>query len=155
MPKSNKIEYEKRLLVIQEWILEDIPYTLLFNRIMSVWKIKQSQAKKDISLAWSRLVEQEQVLIDHKRKLRIEGLKKHKRSLKDQYKGTPRGIEALLKIDKEISKLEGLYPATKLEVSGTDGDPLFPKLDLSKLSKEELKAIVLAAKKARIDTGTV
>jgi hypothetical protein len=153
MPKIDKVEFEKRIRIVQEWILEDQAYTDMVNAIMAKWQLEERQAKKYIKQARERWVDQEQVIIDQKRRLRIEGLKKLKRSIKDLYKGTPRGMEALLKIDREISKLEGIYPATKLEVSGKDGQPLIPPpaVDLSKLSKEELKAIVEAFKKSKVD----
>jgi hypothetical protein len=137
MPKIDKVEVEKRLRIVQEWILEDQTYTDMVTAIMGKWALEERQAKKYIKQARERWVNQEQVVIDQKRRLRIEGLKKLKRSIKEPYKGTPRGIEALLKIDKEISKLEGIYPATKLELSGSDGQPIQTQ-DLSHLTYEQL-----------------
>jgi hypothetical protein len=138
MPKRiDKVEYEKRIRIVQEWILEDQAYSDMVAAIMQKWGLEDRQAKKYIKQARDRWVDQEQVIIDQKRRLRIEGLKKLKRSIKDPYKGTPRGIEALLKIDKEISKLEGIYPATKLELSGNDGQPIQTQ-DLSHLTYEQL-----------------
>jgi hypothetical protein len=153
MPKIDKVEFEKRIRIVQEWILEEQPYTDMVTAIKLKWSLEERQAKKYIRQARERWVDQEQVIVDQKRRLRIEGLKKLKRSIKEPFKGTPRGMEALLKIDKEISKLEGIYPATKLEVSGKDGQPLIPppSIDMSKLSKEELKVIVEAFKKAKVE----
>jgi len=153
MPKIDKVEFEKRIRIVQEWILEEQPYTDMVAAIKLKWSLEERQAKKYIRQARERWVDQEQVIVDQKRRLRIEGLKKLKRSIKEPFKGTPRGMEALLKIDKEISKLEGIYPATKLEVSGKDGQPLIPppSIDMSKLSKEELKIIVEAFKKAKVE----
>jgi hypothetical protein len=153
MPKIDKVEFEKRIRIVQEWILEEQPYTDMVAAIKLKWSLEDRQAKKYIRQARERWVDQEQVIVDQKRRLRIEGLKKLKRSIKEPFKGTPRGMEALLKIDKEISKLEGIYPATKLEVSGKDGQPLIPPptMDMSKLSKEELTTIVEAFKKAKVE----
>ena len=153
MPKIDKVETEKRIRIVQEWILEDQAYTDIVSAIMQKWGLEERQAKKYIAQARARWVNQEEIVVDQKRRLRIEGLKKLKRSIKEQFKGTPRGVEAMLKIDKEISKLEGIYPATKVEVSGKDGQPLIPPpvYDLSKLSKDELKAIVEASKKSRVE----
>jgi len=140
MPKTDKLEFEKRIRIVQEWILEDQAYTDMVAAIMQRWSLEERQAKKYIKQARDRWVEQEQVVIDHKRRLHIEWLKKQKRSLKEIYKGTPRGIEALLKIDKEISALEGIYPATKVELSGADGQPIQTQ-DLSHLTYEQLYAL--------------
>lgn len=137
MPKVDKVEYEKRVRIVQEWILEDQAYSDMVAAIMQRWGLEDRQAKKYIKQARDRWVDQEQVVIDQKRRLRIEGLKKLKRSMKDLYKGTPSGIDAILKIDKEISKLEGIYPATKLEVSGNDGQPIQTQ-NLSNLTYEQL-----------------
>lgn len=137
MPKIDKVEFEKRIRIVQEWILEDQAYTDMVVAIMQKWSLEDRQAKKYIKLARDKWVDQEQVVVDQKRRLRIEGLKKLKRSLKDLYKGTPSGIDALLKIDKEISKLEGIYPAAKLELSGTDGQPIQTQ-DISHLTYEQL-----------------
>jgi hypothetical protein len=137
MPKADKVEFEKRVRIVQEWILEDQAYADMVTAIMQKWGLEERQAKKYIKLAREKWVDQEQVVVDHKRRLRIESLKKLKRSLKDTYKGTPNGIDTLLKIDKEISKLEGIYPATKLEVSGKDGQPIQTQ-DLSNLTYEQL-----------------
>jgi hypothetical protein len=153
MPKVDKVEFEKRIRIVQEWILEDQAYTDIVSAIMSKWGLEERQAKKYIAQARERWVNQEQIVVDQKRRLRIEGLKRLKRSIKEAYKGTPRGVEVMLKIDKEISKLEGIYPATKLEVSGKDGQPLIPPpaIDMSKVPKEDLIKIVEAFKKAKVD----
>jgi hypothetical protein len=153
MPKIDKVEYERRVRIVQEWILEEQPYTDMVNAIMQKWGIEERQAKKYVAVARERWGDQQDMVLEQRRRLRIEGLKKLKRSMKELYKGTPRGIEAILKIDKEISKLEGLYPATKMELSGRDGAPLIPEnnLDVSKLDDEELKTIVRLTKKARIE----
>jgi hypothetical protein len=140
MPKTDKVEFEKRIRIVQEWILEDQAYADMVAAIMQKWGLEERQAKKYIKQARDRWVEQEQVVIDHKRRLHIEWLKKQKRCLKEIYKGTPRGIEALLKIDKEISALEGIYPATKVELSGVDGQPIQTQ-DLSHLTYEQLYAL--------------
>jgi hypothetical protein len=86
----------------------------------------------------------EQEAVEHKRRRKIDSLKKLKRSLKDQHKGSPFGIRAILAVEKEIIKLEGLTLPTKIQVGG---DPAV-KTDLSKLSTEELQQIINLSKKA-------
>lgn len=124
MPKVDKIEYEKRIRAVQEWIIEDWPYSDIVSSIISKWQISIPQAKRYIAEGRRRWTENEKVLIDHMRKLKIESLKKLKRSLKEQYKGSPIGIRAILEVEKEIIKLQGLNPAIKHELYGKDGAPL-------------------------------
>jgi hypothetical protein len=125
MPKTDKIESEKRIRIVQEWILEDWPYSDIVDQIISKWGIEDRQAKRYVAEARARWVNEEKQLVDHKRKLKVHTLKKLKRSLRDNHKGTPAGIRAILSVEKEIITLEGIRPALKVELSGKDGDDLF------------------------------
>jgi hypothetical protein len=66
----------------------------------------------------------EDAIIDQKRKLKIQTLKKLKRSLKDNFKGTPGGIMAIIAVEKQLIKLEGLEAPTKVEITGEGGGPI-------------------------------
>ena len=44
--------------------------------------------------------------------------------MKESYKGTPQGMSVLNSIKKEISKLEGLYPAKTHIVKGDKDNPI-------------------------------
>jgi hypothetical protein len=139
MPKGNKvdkIEMEKRLRIVQEWIIDDHPYMDIVSSIRKQWEVSEPQAKRYIKAARDKWAGEEQAIIEQKRRARIESLKKLRRSLKDQYKGTPFGIRAILSVDKEISKLENLYPAIKLEHSGPGGKPIETVTSVSLTSKE-------------------
>ena len=74
----------------------------------------------------------EDVTIDLKREAKIAELKQIKRSLKEEHKGTPAGIRAIMAVEKEIIKLEG-YVIKKVDVT-TNGEslnyqPIWGKLD--------------------------
>lgn len=151
MAKANALEKERRIRIIQEWIIDDAPTADIITKIMDTWKVQRSQASKDLKTARERWCEKEDEVIDNKRMIRVHALKKLKRSIKDQYKGTPNGVMAVLAVEKEINKLEGVYPVSHVEVTGKNGEPLIPPatLDMSKLSKEQLKAIIEAEKTAK------
>lgn len=123
--KTDSIEYEKRIRVVQEWIIDDWPYSDIVTQIVAKWDIQERQAKRYIKDAKERWVEDEQEVLDKKRAMKIMSLKKLKRSLQERFKGTPQGISAVLGVEKELIKLEGLETPQKIEVKDTT--------DLSKL----------------------
>lgn len=148
----SKLEYEKRIRIVQEWILEDFPVGDIKSNMDAKWGISERQAQRYIKEARKRWVADEDILIAHKRKLRVLKLQKLSRSLKDHYKGTPEGIKALLAVEKEIISLEALRQPIKLEHSGANGKPIQTenvgsKIDYQQLPDDVLRAIVNARMK--------
>jgi hypothetical protein len=143
MPKGNridKVEVEKRIRIVQEWIIDDWPYTDIVTNIQTKWELSVAQAKRYIKAAREKWAEDEQAIIEQKRRSKIESLKKLKRSLKEQYKGTPHGINAVLRIEREIAKMENLYPAVKVDIGNKDGKPF---------QTESTTKVVLTAKEIK------
>lgn len=101
---------------MQEWIIEDWPTADIITQIRNNWTVQDRQAKRYIKEAKERWVSDQEDIIEAKRTLKIEGMKKLKRSLQERYKGTPQGIFAVLSVEKEIIKLEGLERPKKVEV---------------------------------------
>jgi hypothetical protein len=125
MPKTREsIEKEKRIRIVMEWILEDWASPDIVSQIETKWGLSERQAWRYLAEGRKRWVKGEDVVIEHKRKMKIETLKKLKRSLLPQYKGTPAGIRAQMKVEDKIILLEQLEPAKKLEISGKDGQPI-------------------------------
>lgn len=141
MPKTDPIEIDKRVRQVMEWLIEDFPYDDIVTQIVVKWGVCDRQAKRYIATARDRWGKAEQGLIDQKRRLKIASLKKLKRSLKDSHKGTPGGIRAILQVEREIIKLEGLNPALKLELTGKDGEPIQTRNVNVNMTAEEVKAI--------------
>jgi len=125
--KVDTVEYEKRIRIIQEWIIDDWPYTDVVNQIIAKWGIQERQAKRYIKDARERWVADEKEHIDKLRSMKVMSLKKLKRSLQEKYKGTPLGINAVLNVEKELIKLQGLEPVKKIQLDAN------VKTDLSKL----------------------
>ena len=86
---ADKIEFDKRIRVVQEWIIEDWPSADIIAQVISKWGICDRQAKRYLAEARKRWTQDEQALVDHRRRMKVESLKKLKRSLKESYKGTP------------------------------------------------------------------
>ena len=107
MPDNlNKAEHDLKIRAIQEWILEDWPDCDILSQIQTKWAVTEEKAIEYLSDAKKRWINQPSVLQEDIRKIRIESLKKLKRSLKIEYKGTPEGIKTILQIEKEIIQLE-------------------------------------------------
>lgn len=122
--KIDNIEKEKRIRIVMEWILEDWSSVDIINNIIAKWGVSERQAQRYIKEGRTRWVAEERQVIDHKRRLKVQSLKKLKRSLDPKFKGTPQGIHAIMAVEKQIIALEQLEPARKLELSGVNGSPI-------------------------------
>ena len=106
--KTSLIIYEKRLQQVQSWILQDIPYDMMLRQILQMDWCKERQARQyitDASQRWARRTDSD---LETKRRIKIAELQERKRSLKEEFKGTPAGMKVLNDIDKMIIQLEGL-----------------------------------------------
>ena len=123
--RVSKIEYDKRIFAIQGWIIDGVQSSLIVRQILNQqWCESQRHAErmlKDARDLWTEIPEAE---ISQKRKLKVAELQQMKRGLKDEFKGTPAGIRAMVAIEKEIILLEGLRPAAKVELTGKNGEPI-------------------------------
>lgn len=124
MPKVDNIEYEKRIRIVMEWILDDWRSTDIIAQIVIKWGVVERQAKRYVSEARKRWMKDESIVLEQKRKLKSESLKKLKRSLHDRYKGTPEGIRAVLMVERELIALEGLSMPTKIAQTNTLGEDI-------------------------------
>jgi hypothetical protein len=150
--KIDKVEKAKRIRVVMEWILEGWPSGDIINQIISKWAIEERQAKRYLADAREEWSEDDKQVLDHKRRQNIAALQRLKRTLKEEYKGTPKGMRAILAIQREIISLEGIRPATKFQLANEDDDKPFKientsNVDYEKLTTEVLEAIVKARKK--------
>lgn len=148
-PKADAVEYERRLMSIQLWIVERHSYTIIIKQIMDKgWSKSERHAKRMIATARDRWIDQEEEDIKKKKHIKVKQLEHTIRSLKEEYKGTPEGISAIVKVEKEIIKLEGLATPIKIEHTGNDGAPIqvenLSNIDYTKLSSEVLRQIANA-----------
>lgn len=120
--RCTKIEKENRLFIVQGWIIEGIQDRLIVKKISDMWQLDVRQAQRYVRDAYETWKKIEGVNLDMKREMKIADLKQLRRSLKDIYKGTPSGIAAIMAVEKEIIKLEGIeLPKTvKLELPEVD-----------------------------------
>ena len=124
MSKASNIEVEKRIFTIQGWIIDGVQDYLIIKQATTQWNISPRQAKRYLKNAYENWKTDESLTVEDKRAAKIAELKQLKRSLQEQYKGTPGGISAIMNIEKEIIKLEGILPPKRLQLSGDSDNPL-------------------------------
>jgi hypothetical protein len=114
-----KQEREKRIFMVQGWIIEGLQDRLIIKNIMQLWDIEIRQAQRYVKEAYENWKKVEGVNLDMKREMKIARLQQLVKSLKDQYKGTPAGISAIMAVEKEIIKLEGLELPKKIQLQSS------------------------------------
>jgi hypothetical protein len=142
--KSTKLETEKRVFTIQGWIINGVQDYLILKNIEQEWGVGRRQAKNLLQKAYSIWHEDQEATVEQKRALRIAELKQNIRSMKDQYKGTPQGMTAVNQIQKEINKLEGIYPVHRVMIQGDKDNPISFVDNSDPISREKRIAELIA-----------
>lgn len=122
--RASKLETEKRVFTIQGWIINGIQDYLILKNIEQEWGVCRRQSKNLLQKAYKIWHEDQEATIEQKRTLRIAELKQNIRSMKEQYRGTPQGMTAINQIQKEINKLEGIYPNRQIVLKGDPEQPI-------------------------------
>ncbi len=129
--RVTKLEKEKRILTVQQWIIDGVQEDLMRKQMHQQWGIKTRQAKNYIRQAYEAWKTDADIDIETRRQAKIAELQQVKRSLKNEYKGTPSGIRAIMQVEKQIIRLEP-YSVKRIDVT-TGGQPL----DLSPEEREK------------------
>ena len=134
--RATKIEKEKRIFIVQGWIIEGIQDNIIAKNIVERWGLDIRQAQRYVREAYEKWKKIEGVNIDMKREMKIAKLQQMIRTMKEEYKGTPAGIQAVMSVEKEIIKLEGLEPSKSLtlelpEVAAVEFNVVYGKKDIS------------------------
>lgn len=148
--RSTKIETDKRVFTIQGWVINGIQDYLILKNIEQEWGVGRRQSKNLLQKAYKIWHEDQEATVEQKRALRIAELKQNIRSMKDQYKGTPQGMTAINQIQKEINKLEGIYPATRHILQGDKESPIV-LIDSTDVEAREKRIEALIAKALKKD----
>jgi hypothetical protein len=114
--RATKIEKEKRLFIVQGWIIEGIQDNIIAKNIVERWGLDIRQAQRYVREAYEKWKKIEGINIDMKREMKIAQLKQMIRTMKEDYKGTPAGISAIMAVEDKIIKLEGLEPAKTINL---------------------------------------
>jgi hypothetical protein len=64
MHKIDQVEKDKRVRILQEWLIDDWPVQDIITQIKSKWGLEDRQAKRYIAEAWEGWNEAEQEKVD-------------------------------------------------------------------------------------------
>ncbi len=131
MKKASNIEAEKRVFTIQGWIIDGVQDYLIIKQATTHWNISSRQAKRYLKTAYENWKSDGEISIEMKRASRIADIKQDIRTLDEKFKKTPQGLKYILDAKKELNKLEDLYPAKKIQLSGDVENPIQHKVEIS------------------------
>ncbi|MDP2686754.1 MAG: hypothetical protein Q8O62_06005 [Aequorivita sp.] len=117
--RCTKIEKEKRAIQVQDWIIEGSQDNVILRKIKTEWDISLQQARKYLNQAYNNWMPDQRIDIENRRAAKIAELKQDLLSMRDEFKGTPAGMNARARIHKLIIKLEDLEPAKKHKIEAT------------------------------------
>lgn len=149
--RASKLETEKRIFIIQGWIIGGVPDYLILKNIEQQFKDKNDihvgrrQAKNLLRKAYEIWQEEENATIEQKRLMRIAELKQDIRGMKEEYKGTPKGMAVVNNIKKEITKLEALYPARVVKLQGDKDNPVIVEEGFGTEKQARIEALIAKA----------
>ena len=147
--RATKIEKEKRIFIVQGWIIEGVQDHLIVKNVVERWGLDVRQAQRYVREAYEKWKKIEGVNIDMKREMKIAKLQQMIRTMKDEYKGTPRGMAVVNSIKKEISKLEALYPARMVKVQGDKENPIILEEGFGPEKQKRLDELIAKALSAK------
>jgi hypothetical protein len=117
--RATAIEKEKRIFTMQGWIIDSVQDYLILKQAVTQWNISRRQAMNYLKKAYENWRLDEELSVEDKRMAKIAELKQLRRNMNEKYKGTPEGISAIMKVEREIIRLEGIEPPKRVEINGT------------------------------------
>lgn len=124
MSRCTKTEKADRIFKVQGWIMNRVPDYLILKQIENDWSVTSRQAKNYLSEAYKIWHDANESSIEQQRQMSIDKLMTEQRNMKAEFKGTPAGMSAILRIEKEINRLRGAYVPPKLTIQGDAENPI-------------------------------
>ena len=124
MPKTSKVILEKRIFTVQGWLIDAVPDYLILKQIIDNWNLSRRQARRYLDDAYKRWNVDTDATTDDKRQHAIARLQNEIRTMDEKFKNTPAGKATILRYEKEINKLEGLYRPKKVQLSNDPENPV-------------------------------
>jgi len=121
--RSDKVEMERRVRTVQEYILMDYPYADIVAQCIQKWGVCDRQAKRYIQDAYDSFKATLEKNFEKRLGFHLQRRMKLLRQLDPEERRTATGVRAELLVLRDIAKLEGLY-IEKHEFSGKDGAPI-------------------------------
>ena len=126
--RISKVTKEKRILTVQGWIIDGVQEDFMRKQMRQEWGISTRQAKRYIADAYKSWKMDSEIDMETRRQAKIAELQQLKRSLKQDYKGTPAGIRAIMAVEKQIIRLEP-YSVKRVDITsgGEKIEPMSPR----------------------------
>ncbi|WP_234110152.1 hypothetical protein [Chryseobacterium sp. R2A-55] len=134
--RASSVEKEKRIFTIQGWIIDGVQDYLIKKQVLN-WGISGRQSERYIAEAYNRWKKDKTIELVNRRDARIAELQQDIRGMSEDFKRTPQGLRVMLAYKKEISKLEDLYPARHVKISGDAENPVHVRGNVLSDSMEE------------------
>ena len=116
--KCTKIEKETRLFTVAGWLINSVPEYIILKNCTEPppkgWGLTQRQAKRYLEEAYASFRQQRHDDLEERRLKKIAELENRNRTMKDAYRGTPAGMNAMRLNDELIAKLEGMITKTNV-----------------------------------------
>jgi uncharacterized protein YoaH (UPF0181 family) len=119
-PRSSKLEYDKRVRNIQEWMMQGFSSADIVRQCTTQWRITERQGYKYIKQAYQIFLAQEEKDLDAHKQFHIQTRLKLFRELHDKNQAKAAGVA--LSILQDIARLQALYVEKIDHTSG--GKPL-------------------------------
>lgn len=114
--RVTKVEKERRILKVREWIIESRTDVWIISKIKGDWGLSRRMAQNYLTNAYTEFKQDQDIIIENKRAAKIAELKEALRKLDTQFKRTPSGLNAIARIQKLIIRLEGIEPPQQHQV---------------------------------------
>ncbi|QOR74592.1 hypothetical protein IMZ16_03930 [Cruoricaptor ignavus] len=119
-----KLEKDQRIFTMMGWMIDSVPEYLIKKQAMQSWGISIETARRYYREAHANWRRDRIIDIQAKLDSRIAELQNNLRNMDPKFKNTPQGLKIALAYLKELSKLEGLYPAHRHIHSNDPENPL-------------------------------
>lgn len=134
--RVGNVEKEKRVFTIQGWIIDGVPEYLIKKQVYN-WGLSGRQVQRYMKEAYDRWKKDQEIDVKSRRDSRIAELQNDIRNMDEKFKKTPAGLRIMLSYKKELSKLEDLYPAKQIRLSGDADNPVRVKSETLSPEMEE------------------
>jgi hypothetical protein len=150
--KSAKAETQRRIRIIQDWLLQDHVTTDIINNAVASWNISERQAYRYLWAAGKFFKESIRKSMEDKVNYYLARKRKLLRDMDPNEKKTAAGVKAINSVLDSMAKMEGIT-IDSVKVIGDPAKPIHTRnetavttssIDYSKLPTEFLHTLVAA-----------
>lgn len=123
MAKRTKLEVNRIVLQVCEWIIDGVPDYKIISRLENNYNIKLRQCQTYIKKADERLKPKFDLDIETKRNRKILEIQKKVLLLDPKEQKTAKGLSAYINAQKLLIKLENIEPTKKIQFENDEDNP--------------------------------